>query len=67
MGIALAGNLVVALFFGEAVLTFVLPALLNFALFAGLARASKRKPPSQFKKKEAILTVSIAWFFNKIC
>lgn len=63
MGIALAGNLVVALFFGEAVLTFVLPALLNFALFAGLARASKRKPPSQFKKKEAILTVSIAWFF----
>lgn len=63
MGIALAGNLVVALFFGEAVLAFVLPALLNFALFAGLARASKRKPPSQFKKKEAILTVSIAWFF----
>lgn len=60
--IALTGNLILALYYDEPELPFALPALLNLMAHLILARVARKMPLSQFKKKEAFLTVSLSWF-----
>jgi len=57
----MTANLVLAFYYHEALLPFTLPALFNLgiALVAALV-SHKQNEPTQFKKKEAYLTVTIA-------
>lgn len=60
--VALTANLILAFYYEEAILPFALPAILNLIAYLFLQQKTKNKTPTPFKKKEAYLTVSIAWF-----
>ncbi|HQO49304.1 MAG TPA: TrkH family potassium uptake protein [Bacteroidales bacterium] len=60
--IAMTANLVLAFYYHEALLPFTLPALFNLGMHLWLRSVTQTKEPTQFKKKEAYLTVTIAWF-----
>ncbi|HQQ13734.1 MAG TPA: potassium transporter TrkG, partial [Bacteroidales bacterium] len=58
----MTANLVLAFYYHEALLPFTLPALFNLGMHLWLRSVTQTKEPTQFKKKEAYLTVTIAWF-----
>ncbi|KAF0129717.1 MAG: trk system potassium uptake protein TrkH [Bacteroidetes bacterium] len=60
--VALTANLILAFYYEEAILPFAIPAILNLIAHLFLQQKTKNKAPTPFKKKEAYLTVSIAWF-----
>ncbi len=60
--VALTANLILAFYYSEAILPFAIPAILNLFAHLILNQKIKNIKPTPFKKKEAYLTVSIAWF-----
>ena len=58
----MTANLVLAFYYREALLPFALPVLFNLGMHFWLRSVTQTKEPTQFKKKEAYLTVTIAWF-----
>lgn len=62
LAVALTLTLMLAFYYNEEILPFALPAAINFLAHFILQRKIRNKAPTQFKKKEAYLTVSLAWF-----
>ena len=60
--VALTGNLILAFYYGDAILPFAVPAVLNLSAHLFIQQKIKNKPQIQFRKREAYITVSIAWF-----